>query len=111
MIPAFNDYGCLPDGIYDCTMDEAAERFGVFQGTDRRPQLWAGFTEFVREVKACGLVEAVIVDGSFVTSKPDPNDIDLLLVVAATMIFHQTCRRRNTTCWPNTGCADGLGLI
>jgi hypothetical protein len=31
MIPAFNDYECLPEGIYDCTMDEAAERFGVFR--------------------------------------------------------------------------------
>ena len=31
--------------------------------------------------KSCGLVEAVLVDGSFVTSKPDPNDIDVVLVV------------------------------
>ena len=29
----------------------------------------------------------MIVDGSFVTSKPDPNDIDLILVVAANHDF------------------------
>ena len=39
------------------------------------------FTDFMREVKACALVEAVLVDGSFVTAKSEPNDIDLVLVV------------------------------
>jgi len=28
-------------------------------------------------------LEAVLVDGSFVTAKPEPNDIDLILVVPA----------------------------
>ena len=64
-------------------MDEAAERFGAFQSSDRRPQLWARFTEFMREVNACGLMEAVLVDGSFVTATFDPNDIDLVLLVPA----------------------------
>ncbi len=58
-------------------------QFGAFRGTDRRPQLWAGFAEFVREVKACGVVDALLVDGSFVTAEPAPNDIDLALVVSA----------------------------
>jgi len=30
-------------------------------------------------VRQCGFVETVIVDGSFVTTKPDPGDIDLVL--------------------------------
>lgn len=81
-IPVFNEHGWLPDGIHDCTQDEAAVRLGVFQASDRRPQLWAKFTEFMREARACGLVEAVLVDGSFVTTKPDPNDVDLVLVVS-----------------------------
>ena len=71
MIPPFNENGWLPEGIYDCTFDQAAERFGAFQSNDRRPQLWVRFTEFMREVKACELVEAVLVDGSFVTAKSD----------------------------------------
>ena len=87
MIPPLNETGLLPDGIHDCTLAEVGAQFGAFQGTDRRPQLWAGFAEFVREAKACGLAEAVIVDGSFVTAKPGPNDIDLLLVVAANHDF------------------------
>jgi hypothetical protein len=82
MIPAFNDYGCLPEGIYDCTIDEAADRFGTFQRTGRRPQLWNKFIQFMREVKACGLVNAVLVDGSFATAKTEPNDIDLVLILS-----------------------------
>jgi len=87
MIPAFNDYECLPEGIYDCTMDEAAERFGVFQSSDRRPQLWAKFIEFMRELTMCNFIEAVLIDGSFVTDTPEPNDIDLVLVAASSYDF------------------------
>ena len=87
MIPPFNEYGWLPDGVHDCTLDEAAERFGTFQNSDRRPFLWTRFTEFVAELKSCDMVEAIIADGSFVTAEPDPNDIDIVLVVAPSHDF------------------------
>jgi Family of unknown function (DUF6932) len=87
MIPALNDYGYLPEGTYDCTVDEAAKRFGVFRSSDRRPRLWERFTEFIRQLKECGFVETVIVDGSFVTAKPAPSDVDLVLVVATSYDF------------------------
>ena len=41
----------------------------------------------MRELKACEFLEAVLVNGSFVSGKPDPNDIDLVLVVAAAHDF------------------------
>src|SRR5688572_14696258 len=69
VIPPFNEYGWLPDGVHDCTLDEAAERFGTFQNSDRRPFLWTRFTEFVAELKSCGMVKAIIADGSFVTAE------------------------------------------
>lgn len=59
------------------------ERFGGFQTSDRRPQLWAKLVEFVREVAIWDFIESVLVDGSFVTAAPEPNDIDLVLVVSA----------------------------
>jgi hypothetical protein len=34
-------------------------------------------------LKVCDFIEAVLVDGSFVTGTPEPNDIDLVLVVAS----------------------------
>jgi hypothetical protein len=80
-IPPLNAYGWLPEGLHDCTLEEVASQFGVFQRSDRRTQLWAKFLEFVREAKACGWIETIVVDGSFVTANPTPNDIDLILVV------------------------------
>ena len=35
------------------------------------------------EAKVSGLVVAVVVDGSFVSAEPSPNDIDLIVEVAA----------------------------
>lgn len=86
-IPALNDRGFLPEGIHDCAIEEAQARFGVFQDSDRRPQLWVKLLEFLREVSSSGIVEAVLIDGSFVSGKPAPNDIDLILVVSAAHDF------------------------
>jgi hypothetical protein len=80
-IPLLNKYGLLPEGIYDCTMEEAHRRFGQFQVTDRRPLLWGNFIAFMREAKASTLLETVLIDGSFVTGWAAPNDIDLILVL------------------------------
>src|SRR6266545_4725586 len=88
-IPRFNEHGLLPEGIHDCTLAEIEARFGGFQTSDRRPQLWGRFKEFLREVKACGMVVVILVNGSFVTAKPDPNDIDLILLVPAAHDFAQ----------------------
>jgi hypothetical protein len=82
VIPAFNEKGWLPEGVHDCSVAEAAARFGTFQVTDRRPRLWSNFTEFIGEAKACGLIEALLMDGSFVTDNPNPNDIDMIVVVS-----------------------------
>jgi hypothetical protein len=81
-IPLLNEHGWLPEGVHDCTLEEAAARFGGFQRSDRRPQLWAQFLEFVGEAQASGMIEEIIVDGSFVTAEPVPNDIDLVVVMS-----------------------------
>jgi hypothetical protein len=82
-IPGFNEHGWLPEGIHNCTVAEAETRFGSFQGSDRRPKLWGRFKEFHREAKACGDILLILINGSFVTSQAEPNDIDLILVVPA----------------------------
>jgi hypothetical protein len=51
--------------------------------------------EFVGAVKASGLVIEVIVDGSFVTDNPHPNDIDIVLLVSATHDFTTEMRPSN----------------
>jgi len=86
-IPPLAPNGFLPVGVHECTLDEIRERFGSFQGSDRRPQLWAKLQQFLREAKASGLVEAVLLNGSFVTGEPAPNDIDIIVVVSAAHDF------------------------
>lgn len=81
-IPPLDQNGFLPVGVHDCTLDELKARFGSFQQSDQRPKLFARLEAFLSEAKASRLVVSVVVDGSFVTAKPDPNDIDLILVVA-----------------------------
>lgn len=87
MLPPLNEHGCLPKGIHDCTFEQAQARFGRFQQSDRRPQLWAQFAVFFRDAKATGLISAILLNGSFVTATANPNDIDLILVLLAEYDF------------------------
>jgi hypothetical protein len=80
-IPNLNEQGLLPPGVYDCSLEEIGERFGTFQSTDRRSRLYERLQEYLTQVRSANLAIAVIVNGSFVTSKADPNDIDLILVL------------------------------
>jgi hypothetical protein len=77
MIPEFNDNGYLPAGIHRATLEEIASRFG------REPELRQAQTESLRWLldlaKRVG-VQRLIIDGSFVTDKWEPNDIDCVLL-------------------------------
>src|SRR5215475_11662445 len=80
-IPDLNENGLLPEGVHDCTLDEIGERFVRFQTTDRRIQLFEKLRALVEEERQAGLAIELIIDGSFVTDKPEPGDIDLLIVL------------------------------
>jgi hypothetical protein len=82
-IPPLDANGLLPIGVHTCILPEVRERFGTFQSSDQRVRLFQRLTAFVAEAKASGIVQALIVDGSFVTAKAIPNDIDLGVVLAA----------------------------
>jgi hypothetical protein len=72
MIPMFDTAGNLPPGIHAATWDEFVARFGT---TPRRLTLLSGLKLALDELLAAGCRQAY-VDGSFVTSKPDPGDFD-----------------------------------
>jgi hypothetical protein len=80
-IPLLSENGFLPPGVHSCGLEEMRVRFGRFQGSDQRPRLMARFESFLAEVRAAGIVRAVIINGSFVSGKAAPNDLDLLLVL------------------------------
>lgn len=80
-IPALNEFGLLPPGLHDCSLAELRAAFGVFQESDRRQILFRSLAELVAACGRSGLFEQLLVDASFVTAKPAPNDIDLLAVL------------------------------
>jgi hypothetical protein len=79
MIPEFDD-GCLPDGVHDCSFEEVAARFGRFQTTDRRVRLTDRLAAYLDDAGRSGIVVAVLIDGRYVMSRDDPDDIDLIVV-------------------------------
>ncbi|MBI1924574.1 hypothetical protein HYR99_10015 [Candidatus Poribacteria bacterium] len=110
-IPNFDEKGLLPPGVHDCSLEEIMERFGTFQVTDCRVGLYAQLQAFLEEVRSTRLAVAVIVDGSFVTSKPAPEDIDLSWCSQATTTLVQNYDPLSTMCFRDVGSAGGMALI
>lgn len=81
MIPPFDKYGVLPVGIHDSTPAELRERFGSFRSSDRRPLLYARLDRFIHELRRFRPGLILLINGSFVTDQPSPNDIDLILIL------------------------------
>jgi hypothetical protein len=94
-IPELTDEGLLPPGIHRCSLVEIETRFGRFQESDRRPRLCAALRAFIQEVEASGIIVALLVNGSFVTSKALPEDIDVILVVPQSHDFHSDLSPRD----------------
>jgi hypothetical protein len=82
-LPEFDAQGLLPPGLHDATLAEVRERFGRFQVSDCRLKLCQQLEAFLQDVRSSTLIEAVIVDGSFVTAKDEPGDIDVILVLSS----------------------------
>ena len=80
-IPALNSDGLLPTGVHDCALSEVRARFGIFQGSDVRQRLFTRLEELATAMTRSGLFESLLIDGSFITAKPAPNDIDLVAVL------------------------------
>ena len=77
-LPAINSDGNLPTGIHLATLREVREAFG---GQNRTRELvYSRLERITFIVRQTGHLARMIVFGSFVTSKLEPNDIDVFLV-------------------------------
>jgi hypothetical protein len=77
MIPDFNERGYLPAGVHLASLDEIEARFGR-QSEVRRAQM-ESLRWLVGLAKKAG-VQRVIINGSFVTERLEPNDVDCVLL-------------------------------
>jgi|SRR5690554_894244 len=76
-IPDFNNYGFLPEGIYDCTLGDIRARFCW---NPHRTMLFESLCKFLQHEKWIAAHNCpILIDGSYVRSKEEPDDIDLVV--------------------------------
>ncbi len=75
-IPALDENGMLPPGVWDCTLPEAE---AAFCNSPLRRELWNGLQSFLdAEVRPHSKL-SVWIDGSFTRNKDYPSDIDVVV--------------------------------
>jgi hypothetical protein len=79
MIPAFRDDGYLPEGIHIATEAEVTFRFGA--ATARRRRLVLRLRRWL-DLSRLTHARRFLVDGSFVTTKAEPKDVDAVVLLA-----------------------------
>src|SRR5690348_4948052 len=78
MIPPFRSDGYLPEGLHLASQAQVTFQFG--SSTPRRRRLalrLRRWIELARDIKA----RRLLIDGSFVTNKQEPNDIDAVVLL------------------------------
>lgn len=78
MIPDFDENGNLPGGIHRASLVEIEERFG--RDSEVRRAEMQSLRWLVELAKRAG-VERLVIDGSFVTDKLEPNDVDCVVLI------------------------------
>lgn len=77
-IPRFRSDGYLPDGLYLASESEIIFRFG--SSTRRRKLLTLRLRRWIDLTRLIG-GKRLLVDGSFVTAKSEPHDIDSVILL------------------------------
>jgi hypothetical protein len=95
-IPGFTEYGILPEGVHDCTIPEA-EQFCCLN--DRRTEIWTGLQNFIGWAAGYPRPDSILIDGSFVTDKPLPSDVDIVIDVT-------TCDAAGQQTWMDAWAAN-----
>jgi hypothetical protein len=78
-LPEFDSHGDLPIGVHRASLAEVRARFG--HGTPQRQLVTARLLHVHELASGTGKLERFIIFGSYVTAKPDPNDVDIILVM------------------------------
>src|SRR6266540_7279844 len=74
----FNEHGDLPVGVHRAKLDEVVQHFS---NTARRAVIARRLERIYRLARSTGHLARFIVFGSFVTAKPEPNDVDIFLLM------------------------------
>lgn len=82
-IVTFNELGYLPSGFHDKEPSEIKSVFvDNFPNSSSRKEIFEGYSKFCKTLVTLGIKNFVQwLDGSFCTSKENPNDIDVVTFV------------------------------
>ena len=80
MLPAFNEDGYLPAGAHPAGLDEVEARFG--RDSELRRAQMQSLRWLADLVRRAGM-RRFVIDGSFVSDLPEPNDVDCVLLAGA----------------------------
>jgi len=72
-IPPFNKAGELPPGEHETSVSRVRKRFG--SSSAQRKELMQGLEDAAENLRGAG-VKKIWINGSFVTNKKEPNDVD-----------------------------------
>jgi hypothetical protein len=81
LIPDLNELGYLPPGVHIASLDEVIARFGV--GNEQR-QAQAESLRWLLPVCRQGGIARMLINGSFVTARDEPMDVDIALLQGPT---------------------------
>jgi hypothetical protein len=105
-LPQLNRAGELPEGVHQATMDEVIAQFG--SGTSQRHAVTARLQHIYHLARATGKLERLILFGSYITAKPDPNDVDIVLVMRDDFDV-QTCDEESQTLFDHPRATETFG--
>ena len=77
-LPNLNHAGELPIGIHQARIGEVIAQFG--SGTTQREFVTARLRQIYQLAKDTGYLQQLIIFGSYITAKPEPNDVDVVLI-------------------------------
>jgi hypothetical protein len=97
LLPSFNELGYLPGGIHLCDLEEVIAKFGV--GSPEREVETQELIDFVAWARRAG-IERLIVNGSFVTAKIAPNDIDIVVLPGVNYPVSELPYSQQEARWP-----------
>jgi hypothetical protein len=80
MLPPLRSDGTLPPGTHDATLDELLAAYPA--PNPQRQMLNDSLRVVIEQLWTLDAALVVLVDGSYVTAKAEPNDIDLLIISA-----------------------------
>jgi len=105
-LPAFNEFGDLPEGNHPASLDEVVTRFGP--GSPQRQAVTDRLRRLYGLAVATGHLERLLIFGSYVSDVAEPNDVDVILVMR-NAFRSEDCPAESSVLFDHARAQDELG--